>query len=193
MTLQKVLLSCFVFVILGVGSSSVAQADPLLFSNVVALQGEGATRVDLFGNPGVMLTGPRISFVVDITGTVPDSPNQVLQIRYSEFGSAPQVFTFGIPFGDIQPPFSMLFTIHSPGANYQGVMATLTLDLLGSDPDFVIPGGDRSGERVNSYTYSLQVAQPVPEPASLVMITLGLAGLAGKVNLLRRKRSKPTD
>ena len=36
-----------------------AKADTLTFSNVVALEGNGSTQVDLFSNPGATLFGPR--------------------------------------------------------------------------------------------------------------------------------------
>ena len=163
-----------------------AKADPLFFSNVVALQNNAATRVDLFSNPGTTLLGPQLSFLVDITGMVPpgDAP-QTLLITYLELGGVPITQTFQIPaFATVPPPYTQLFTITSPGASAQGAMARLTIDILGSAPDFVIPGGPGAGQRVDSYTYTFNVAKPVPEPVSLILFGTGVLGVW-------RRTSKP--
>ncbi len=163
------------------------KGDPLLFSNVAALQNNGSTRVDLFSNPGATLQGPQISFLVDVTGTLPPGTTNILQITYSEAGSAPIVQSFQIPvFGTIQPPFTLLFTITSPGATYTGVSGTLTIDILGSSPDFIIPGGPNAGNMVDSFSYSFNVARPVPEPATVSLMLVGISGLVA--NAKRRKR-----
>jgi hypothetical protein len=171
------------FTVFGTGK---ACADPLFFSNVVALQNGGSTTVDLLSNPGVTLIGPQITFRVDVSGQLPSGGTDILQFTYLEAGSAPQVQQFPIPlFGTIQPPFSLLFTSNSPGATVLGLPATLTVDLLNSNPDFIIPGGPNQGQLVNSQTYSFNVAQPVPEPVTLLGLGTGLAVLG-----LRRRRLK---
>jgi len=170
--------------------STHAKADPLFFSNVVALQNGGMTQVDLFSNPGVTLTGPQVTFFVDITGTLAVGGSDILLITYNEVGSAPIVQSFSIPlFGTVQPPFTLVFGITSPGATVQGVMATLTLDLLNSSPDFIIPSGPNAGQRVNSYTYSFRVTQ-VPEPASVLLFSTGLFGIATRVRWKLRNRKR---
>jgi len=179
----------FFFIIL-LGSSYIftldAKADPLLFSNVVALQNGGTTSVDLFSNPGTSLLGPQISFLVDITGSLPAGVTNTLLVSYSEAGGIPIVQSFDIPiFGTIQPPFTLLFSITSPGASFSGIPATLTLDILGSSPDFVIPSGPGVGQRVNSFTYSFIVTKPIPEPAALILLGTGLVGFVGR---LRRRQ-----
>lgn len=184
---RKHLLMSILLIVVGTVYSATAQADPLLFSNVVALQNNGFTSVDLFSNPGVTLFGPQISFKVDISGTLPPGAVDQLRITYTEAGSAPMTFNFDIPFGGFGPPFTVLFTIVSPGANFQGVAGALTLDLLNSNGDFVIPGGPNAGQTVNSYSYTFNVAQPVPEPASLTLAAIGVAGLVARA----RKRRKP--
>jgi hypothetical protein len=75
--------------------------------------------------------GPRISFLVDITGTLPAGITNILSITYREEGSVPVTQTFSIPaFGTIPPPFTQLFTFTSTGANYLGVAATLTVAIF---------------------------------------------------------------
>jgi len=101
-----------------------------------------------------------------------------LRITYTELGSAPVVQDFQIPlFGTVQPPFTLIFSVVSSGLNPQGVPATLTIDLLNSSPDFVIPGG---GQSVNSQTYTFNV-KPVPEPATLSVLFGGLVALGIRV------------
>lgn len=166
-------------------TGTTAKADPLVFSNVVAFQNNDTTQIDLFSNPGTTLFGPDLTFSVDITGLLQIGAGDTLTITYTELGSQPIVQSFQIPlFGSLQPPFTLVFSVLSPGANFQGVPATLTIDLLNSSPDFIIPGGPNQGQTVNSYTYSFNVAQPVPEPVTLMTLGGGLAALA--VRLRRR-------
>ncbi len=162
-----------------------AKADTLTFSNVVALQNNGSTRVDLLSNPGVTIIGPRISFLVDITGSLPAGTSSILQITYTEAGSAPIVQTFTIPaFGSVPPPYSQLFTINSPGANGQGVPATLTISIINAPGLSVSPG---AGHFV-THTYTFNVAQPVPEPATLGLLGSGVIGLWARRRRRRRVR-----
>jgi hypothetical protein len=193
MRLRKFLLFLIIAVALGIAETSSAKGDPLLFSNVVALQNAGATKVDLFSNPGTTLIGPRVSFLVDISGMLPPGVTNTLLITYNELGSSPITQSFQIPaFGTIQPPFTQLFTITSPGASLPGTFATLTIDILGSSPDFVIPTGPGMGREVNSYTYSFNVSQPVPEPGAVILLSSGLIGLfsGGLIKVARKTRRR---
>lgn len=181
----KILIFFGVLLFLGLAEHT-AKADPLFFSNVSAFQNNDTVQVDLHSNPGVTLFGSNLTFSIDITGVLPTGGSDTLRITYAEFGSAPVVQEFQIPlFGTVQPPFSLIFSVFSPGSNPQGVSATLTIDLLNSAPDFIIPEGPNEGQEVNSQTFSFNVAQPVPEPATLSVFFGGLLALG-----IKRMRSR---
>lgn len=184
--LQKTLLVLAVLTLMGLMERT-AMADPLVFTNVRAFQNNDTTQVDLFSNPGTTLIGTTLTFSVDISGTLGTGAIDTLRITYNELGSAPIVQEFQIPlFGTVNPPFTLIFSIVSPGSNPLGVPATLTVDLLSSAPDFLIPGGPNQGQAVNSFTYSFNVVEPVPEPATILALASGLAALGFRV----RRRNK---
>ncbi len=186
MRLQKTLIGLFIFAMVGFLGTTSARADPLFFSNVVALQGN--TRVDLFSNPGTLLVGPQISFLVDISGVLPPGGTDTLQITFTEAGQLPVVQTFRVPlFDGLSLPYSQIFSFTFQNPSFQGTATTLRLDILGSSPDFVIPAGAEAGQRVDSFTYDFKGVQPVPEPGTMALLAVGVAGVLGKT---RRKRQK---
>jgi hypothetical protein len=172
--------ACILLVLCG----TEANADPLLFSNVVALQ--NMTRVDLFSVPGVTLIGPQISFLIDVSGTLPASVPSILRVTYAETGYASVIKEFLLADAGVPPPFTVLFTFSSAGASPEGVTTALIVDILNQSPDFIIPGGPNAGTAVDSYSYSFKVATPVPEPVSIVLFGSGLAGVAAGVRWRRR-------
>lgn len=181
---HKLLLLLGFFALLG-ATERTALADPLVFSNVRAFQDNDTTQVDLFSNPGTTLLGTTLTFSVDITGSLAMGTTEILRVTYQELGGSPVVQEFQIPlFGTVNPPFTLIFSFVSPGSNPLGVPATLTVDLLNSAPDFLVPGGPNQGNVVNSYTYSFNV-QPVPEPATMLALASGVAALGFR---LRRRR-----
>jgi len=177
---SKALLFLGVLFVLGL-TGGTAKADPLFFSNVTAFQNNDTVQVNLLSNPGTTLFGSTLTFSVDITGVLPMGGTDILRVTYTELGSAPVVQEFQIPlFGTVNPPFTLIFSVFSPGLNPQGVPATLTIDLLNSAPDFVIPSGPNQGQSVNSQTYTFNV-HPVPEPATLTVLFSGLVALGIRV------------
>jgi len=167
-----------------------AYGDPLVFSNVLALQNGGSTQVDLFSNPNTSLIGPNISFLVTIGGTLPVSGMETLEITFTEAGRSPVVQTFTIPiFPGVTLPYSQVFSINFFNASTAGTSATLTLDILGNTSDFVIPN---TGQSVDSYTFTFNGAQPVPEPVTLVMLGIGLTGFSAQRYRRTRKSGSKT-
>lgn len=181
--IRNLVTSIAILLFLFAAAETSAKADAITFTNVAALQNNASTRVDLLSNPNVTLIGPSITFLVDIEGSVTPGITNLLQITYTEAGSAPIVQTFNIPvFEGVPPPYTQLFTINSPGATFQGVPATLTISII-SSPGFSTNGP--AGHFV-THTYVFNVAQPVPEPATMILLGTGVTGLLTRT--LRRRR-----
>ncbi|HEX8140246.1 MAG TPA: PEP-CTERM sorting domain-containing protein [Pyrinomonadaceae bacterium] len=176
-----------------------AKADPLTFANVFAAQPSSTNpsqlvKTDLFANPGATLTnGTHVTFFIDVSGTLPQGATDILRLTFVQAGSPTVVQEFSIPFaGTIPPPF-VLVTGHDFPTYYNPVPVELTVDLLSSAQDFVIPGGPNAGRRVNSFTYTFNVVQPVPEPATLILLGTGLASLVAGSSRRRRAGRKRED
>jgi hypothetical protein len=154
-----------------------AKADPITFSNVTALQDGGATQVNLLSNPGATLFGSEITFLVDINGTLAPGSSTVLQITHTIDGGPPIIQTFAIPvFPGVDPPYTQVFSVTIPNLTFTGRLVTLTVS---------IPEGD-------SRTFTFFVAEPVPEPGSIILLSLGGIGLWSRLRR-SRARTQPRD
>src|SRR6185295_14191376 len=139
-----------------------AKADPITFTNVTALQDGGFTHIDMQSNPGITLYGSEITFLVDINGSLPPGGSTVLQISHSVDGGAPNIQSFAIPiFPGVDPPYTQVFSVTIPNITFTGRLVSLTIS---------IPEG-------GSQTYTFLVAEPVPEPGSIILLSLGGIGL----------------
>jgi hypothetical protein len=171
----------------------IASADPLTFYNVTN------GRVDLFSNPGVVLPGEvvfvdgrdlsLVGFVVEVTGDLPNTTSDILRLTFhvpDVAGTCCRPVQEGfIPAGFLQPgnTYGYVFGLAFP-LLYHPVPMGVTVDLLDSAPDFIIPSGPRAGEAVDSYTYTFSVVAPAPEPATMLLLLSGLGAAA----LDRRRR-----
>src|SRR5215203_1496055 len=172
-----------VFVTCGLLCATSATADPLTFSNT-ALNINGVTPmggIDLFSNPNLVIT-TTIDGAVVITVRISGDAglSDTLRITATNLngnvllGTSVQTFTLA---GDDQirsltlatsNPLNESIVLYPP--SFQGTTIVLTVDLLNTSPDFVIPSGPNAGQQVNSFTYTFTLVEPVPEPASLVLM-----------------------
>jgi len=178
------------------GSSAVF-ADPLLFFGTHHTIDSSPTRLDLFTNPGATLTPSTYEWTifppVMIFGTFVDfaggeSVTDTIRWTYQEEGTSPRVFSQTFTTGP--DPISLGFVVAFQEIHRTGelVPATLTVDLLHSSPDFLIPGGTSQGQLVDSFTYSFNTQTSVPEPSTLVLL---LSGGAAAAAAARRRASRP--
>lgn len=188
-----------VFVTCGLLSAASAKADPLTFSNVTLniIDVTPMGGIDLFSNPNLVITTKPDGIVViqvRVSGdaglsdirrvTVTDQNGNVLGIRDRAFTLAGVDQVSGVTLAPSNP-------LNEPGIviypqSFQGTTIVLTVDLVNTSPDFVIPSGPNAGQLVNSFTYTFTLVEPVPEPATLVLAATGLVGLGAR--LYRRKK-----
>ena len=176
-------------IILG-AAATVSQADPLTFSNVNVLQNGGNTSINLASNSGVTLTGSQLTFTIDVAGSLPPGGTDMLSVTFQDSQGGFVIQQIGIPvFGSVNPPFTLFVTINVPTLSFSPIPATLTVDLLNSNPDFVIPATQMPS---NSATFSFNVVQPVPEPATLTMLAGGISAFMFRYRKSRKNKKAGT-
>ena len=168
------------------------RADPLTFQNVTFPLNTLGGRLDLFSSPGAILTagvaGPevKLGFLAEVPHIGGESLTDTIRFTYHELGAGTAVQAFQFTTGTNPIDLGFLAVFDPINRTGKPVPATLTVDLLNSSPDFVIPSGPDRGRLVDSYTYSFYTLAPVPEPSTLVLLGSGLcAALAAG----RRRRS----
>ena len=176
-------------IILG-AAATVSHADPLTFSNVNVLQNGGNTSINLASNSGVTLTGSQLTFTIDVAGNLPPGGTDMLSVTFQDSQGGFVIQQIGIPvFGSVNPPFTLFVTINVPTLSFTPIPATLTVDLLNSNPDFVIPATQMPS---NSATFSFNVVQPVPEPATLTMLAGGISAFMFRYRKSRKNKKAGT-
>jgi hypothetical protein len=174
-------------------SSRVARADPIEFSNVLASPVGVFPATDLFGHQGItFMLSPTaeeraLVFSIRLSDVVPLGFTDTLQVTLTSPRDATVVREFAVtaPDPELQPPFITVFSHFFP-PSYTPRPYEFKVDLLNSSPDFRIPSGPGAGQLVDSFTYTFSVVNPVPEPASLVLVGTGAAGLL----LAKRRRGR---
>jgi hypothetical protein len=176
-----------------IASSGAAGADPIEFSDLRASPLGVFPLTDLFENQGITFTlaaaaeERALVFVVRLSDVVPRGFTDTLQVTLTSPRDTTVVQEFAVTAPDpgLEPPFFTGFSHFFP-PSYTPRPYQLTVDLLNSSPDFRIPSGPRAGQLVDSFTYTFSVVNPVPEPASLVLLGSGVACL-----LVKRRRGRP--
>jgi hypothetical protein len=190
LTLLSVLLMCCTTAV------SEVRAEPLLFHGTFFLIDSSPKRLDLFSNPGVILRPrtyggtiypPALIFGTSVDHTGGQSFTDTIRWTYREKGAAPQVSSQTFTTGS--DPIQLGFVTSFADLRQTGmpIPATLTVDLLNSAPDFLIPGGPNQGQVVDSFTYSFSTETPVPDPSTLaLLLSGGIAAIAARRRRLRR-------
>ena len=185
---RKLTIAIF-FVTCGLFCATPAKADGLFFSNVrLALLGTTPPgNLDLFANQGIVITAPTniATLFIVTSGTLPAGGDtlRITVIATNENGTFvitnPNPASLNIPIDQSNANVTNVTGFTFP-TSFQGTTITLTIDLLNSSPDFIIPSGPNAGQAVNSFTYTFTVVEPVPEPTTLVLLITGIAGIGVK-------------
>lgn len=172
MKFKRITTTIFGSIILALAVTATAKADPLSFSNVVHLPNGGGT-VGLTSNPNIPTVTPNLNFSLDIHGAGAQADGIQLQLSFQEQGQSMLTQNFAVPIFDGLPDYTQLFNFPIQNPTFGGTPVTLTVSLRNT----------LSGAILQSQTYNFTVSQPIPEPATLSLLALGVVGL-----LSRKKR-----
>lgn len=164
MKINRITLS-FASLLLSLVAFSSAKADPVSFSNVVALP-----NLSLASSPNIPTVTPDVNFSLDIHGAGPQADAIQLQLSFQESGQSALTQNFAVPLFDGLTDYTQIFEFQVQNPTFGGTPVTLTVRLVNI----------LSGAILQSQTYNFSVSQPVPEPATISLLALGVVGLISR-------------
>jgi hypothetical protein len=168
----KQIVTIFGAIVLALAALSTAKADPLSFNNVVHVPNGGGS-VALTSNPNIPTVTPNLSFSLDIHGAGAQADGMQLQLSFHEQSQSTLTQNFVVPLFDGLSDYTQIFNFQVQNPTFGGTPVTLTVSLMNT----------LSGAIMQSQTYNFSVSQPVPEPATVSLLALGVVGI-----LSRKKR-----